>query len=117
VTQRNIPVLINYDFSTPVGGQALFDPETGVLTMTLRPGPVRDLVADSSEFGVVVGMSIQSNYPIGYPKTIDSLASDLVTALHENSCDHADRDCGLVESDEAIIRSVLAKHGVPLADI
>lgn len=111
MTQRNIPILFNYDYSEPVG-RGLFDPETGVLEMTLKPGSVRDLVAGSSDTGVVLGMSIQSTYPIGYPSDISSLAGALVTALHNNSCDHADRDCGLVESDEAIIRSVLAEYGV-----
>lgn len=108
---RNIPILFNYDYSRPVG-RAKFDAETGVLAMTLRPGEVRDFVAGSRDDGVVLGLSIQMGHPVDLPTSIDSLASDLVDALHENSCDHADRDCGLVESDEAIVRSVLAKYGV-----
>lgn len=116
MTQREIPVLFNYDYSEPKG-RGRFDPETGVLEMTLKPGPVRDLVAGSSEVGVVVGLSIQGTYPLGYPASVASLAGDLVGALHNNSCDHADRDCGLVESDLTIVRSVLAKYGVPTGHV
>lgn len=107
---KKIPV--QYDFGWEVQeGTAEYDATTGTLTMQIRPGgAVHELLAGSDRNDEIRALSFAWTTKRAHHEL--DLVGALVAALHADSCDHADRDCGMVESDAAVISGILKKYGV-----